>query len=283
MNLPFEETQLFYRLYWNVLAYANRKLKVLPQGTTWEEIARCPMEQVADLRDAFWANPEILERFLADEQTDLSREELAIVASWRHCIRGDFYIIRYLKKYTVFLSAEGEAHLYGVLGLFDPIQEIFPVPLPVLVNTVLLPFQGRIVYDGLLRSYAVAFGAGIKRSLNETYRRLKKREGIIESLVSADGTPEIRTSLSRRKKASPAPDWSPVLQEIADRLEKIRRTNTPLQGAAVSLLRAAAAVALAAFSREDPLGQVLSRMRRLRAALTRLERVLDEEREYGSS
>jgi len=34
----------------------------------------------------------------------------------------------------------------------------------------LLPFKGLIVYDGLMSSYNISFGPGIRRSLNENFK-----------------------------------------------------------------------------------------------------------------
>jgi len=34
----------------------------------------------------------------------------------------------------------------------------------------LLPFKGHIVYDGLVSSYKISFGPGIRRSLNENFK-----------------------------------------------------------------------------------------------------------------
>jgi len=277
MNLPPEDVQRFYRLYWSALAYANRSLNILPQLASWEDIRKQPREKLGELRDAFWAKLELLERFIAENPAGLSPEELRIVAGWRHHLKGDFYILRYLKSYTVFLSAGRDAHLYGVLGLIDPIPDVFEGrPLPIYVETILLPFRGQIIYDGLMKLYPIFFGGGIRSGLNETYRRLKDKEGIIEQLVSPEtGEPEIRTSLARRRPAKPAPDWRPMLDEMVAQLEKARQTDTPLQGAAMGLLRATAQLARAAFA-ENAEEEVLGQMRSFRRALTRLERLLYE-------
>ena len=64
--------------------------------------------------------------------------------------------------------------------------EVLDRYLPVLTQTVLLPFKDRIVYDGLLTSYNVSFGPGIRRNLNEDFKTAKDRHGIVTSLpVSA--------------------------------------------------------------------------------------------------
>jgi hypothetical protein len=61
-------------------------------------------------------------------------------------VAGRFFILRHLKKYSVFLAEEQPPKAYGVLGLVSPIQEIISSwALPVLVQAVLLPFESKII------------------------------------------------------------------------------------------------------------------------------------------
>ena len=86
-------------------------------------------------------------------------------------------------KYTVFLSSGGSPNkAYGVLGLADPLEEVIGPYLPRLITAVLLPFKGKIIYDGLVSGYNITFGGGIKRMLNEEYKQAKEAFGIITSL-----------------------------------------------------------------------------------------------------
>jgi len=279
MNLSTEDTQLFYKLHWSLLAYANQHLKIMPPVASFEEIGQPPIEQVAQLRNALHDKLDLLEQFVAENPPGFSPQELAIIASWRHCVRGDFYILRYLKPYAVFLSGQEPTHLYGVLGLFDPIEMVTQnFPLPVLVKATLLPFRQHIIYDGILNFYSIFFGGGIRGDLNETYSRLKEREGIIEQLVGPTGEPQIRTSLARKALAKPAPDWRPAIDEIVAQVEKMRQTDTKLQGAAFGLLRAAASLAQATLHEKDAEAEAAGHLRPVRTALTRLERLLVEYR-----
>jgi len=279
MNLSTEDTQLFYKLHWSLLAYANQHLKIMPPVASFEEVGQRPAEQVAQLRDALHSKLDLLNRFLAENPQGFSPQELAIVASWRHCVRGDFYILRFLKPYAVFLSGQEPTHLYGVLGLFDPLEVMLRgAPRPLLVQATLLPFRDCIIYDGLMSFYSITFGGGIRGSLNETYSRLKEREGIIEQLVGPTGEPKIRTSLARKALAKPAPDWRPAIDEIVAQVEKMRQTDTRLQGAAFGLLRAAASLAQATLSAGDAEAEAASHLRPVRTALTKLERLLVEYR-----
>ena len=57
---------------------------------------------------------------------------------------------------------------------------------PIYVQAVLLPFEGQIIYDSLLVPYRVYFGPGIRGYLNDTYRNIQEREGIITTLEPSD-------------------------------------------------------------------------------------------------
>ena len=131
---------------------------------------------------------------------------MEIVASWKHALVGRFYIFRYLAKYTVFLSAADSPNkAYGVLGLADPIEEVVGPYLPVLVNAVLLPFKGQIIYDGLLAPYSISFGGGVRRMLNEDYNQAKEAFGIITSLPEGSQPPPRPKKPRERVVSRPGP------------------------------------------------------------------------------
>ena len=73
----------------------------------------------------------------------------------------------------MFLSTDKQPIAYGVLALSQPFEELIGPYLPVLTQTVLLPFKDVIVYDGLMSSYRISFGPGIRRSLNESFKEAK--------------------------------------------------------------------------------------------------------------
>ncbi len=108
------------------------------------------------------------------------------MTSWQYRLAGSFYIFRSLQHYTIFLSTTTPAHAYGVLGLVSTIEETVPLPLPVYTQAVLLPFEHHIIYDSLLTSYNVVFGSGYRQDLQELYRNIQEREGIITSFLPED-------------------------------------------------------------------------------------------------
>lgn len=274
MNLSTEDARLFFKLFLAILAYTNRQLSVVPKVSRPTDLYKLGTERTAKIRDALYAHPDMFDRFIAENPEGFTPEELNIIAWWKHRISGEFYLMRYLKKYAVFMPAKKADHLYGVLGLFDPIQEVVRgQPLPVLLQTTLLPFKGLIIYDGIVAPYSVLFGKGIRVELDATYNRLKQKKGIVEQLVNSEGEPEIRTSL-KEHASKPSPDWNPAIAEMVAQADKMRHADTPERTAALGLLRAAAHLAQSAFDRPN---EMASGMKQVQRALSRLETVLYEE------
>src|SRR4029453_15409597 len=91
---------------------------------------------------------------------------------------------------TVFLEASDTPNAYGVLALHDDFADLFP-HVPLLIDTVLLPFKNQITYDGQCRYYNIMFGGGITRRLNESYQLAKAHSGIITTLpfVASEAAP----------------------------------------------------------------------------------------------
>jgi len=275
MNLASEDAQLFFKLFLALLAYTNRQRQVVENVTTVGDIhklGKAGAAAIMKIRDALYAHPKVLDQFIVENPEHFAPEELNIIANWKHRVSGEFYLMRYLKKYAVFMPSKKSDHLYGVLGLYDPIQVIVRgQPLPVLLKTTLLPFKGQIIYDGLVEPYSVLFGKGIRTDLGAIFKRLKAKEGIVEQLVDTEGNRRIQTNFKPR---TPAPDWKPIIAEMVTQADKMNRADTPTQSATLGLLRAAARLAQLSFDHPD-LG--VGDLKQARRALSRLESILYNE------
>jgi len=184
MNVTFGEGTLFYDLYVALLSFANGKLGIsTEQFSDVRQYVSTPIEARLAVRDALFTHRELIDQFVAENPAQLSADKLEIAAGWKHALAGKFYVLRYLAKYAVFLTSGASPNrAYGVLGLADPLAEVLGPNVPRLVHTVLLPFRDKIIYDGLVSTYNISFGGGVKRSLNEAYKQAKEAFGIITSL-----------------------------------------------------------------------------------------------------
>ena len=183
MLLEPQDVELFFRLHRTLMFFVNQRLKVVPEKlATPDEFAALSPQVRLKVRDALNAHLDLIESFADENPAHLSDDELDIVRSWRHLVTGRFYLIRELKKHTVFLTTTDPAIAYGVLALSQPFEDLIGPYLPVMTQTVLLPFKDVIVYDGLMSSYNITFGPGIRRSLNENFKQAKEQHGIVTSL-----------------------------------------------------------------------------------------------------
>ena len=183
MLLPPYELELFFKLHRALMFFVNQRLQVFSDDIASADAFAALSPQVRlKVRDALNANLDLIESFAAENPAHLSDDELDIVRSWRHLVHGRFYVFRELAKYTVFLSTTSPAVAYGVLALSQQFEDLIGPYLPVLTQTVLLPFKGMLVYDGLMSSYKISFGPGIRRNLNQDFKEGKARHGIVTSL-----------------------------------------------------------------------------------------------------
>ena len=204
MILDPDDRERFYKLHKALILFVNQRLEIVEAPTASSKtIVALPPDQRLKVRDALVENTSLIDEFVEENPFDFAPEELDVVRSWKHLVAGEFYVLRFLKKYTVFLTDREPSVAYGVVALSDPFEVLIRQPLPYLCKTVLLPFQGRIVYDGILSGYNLLIGPGIRRRLNDTYNQAKNRYGIVTSLPWSSETPQSAPKrVTSRKKQS---------------------------------------------------------------------------------
>ena len=187
MLLEPQDVELFFKLHRSLMFFVNERLKVVSDDIASADAFAALSPQVRlKVRDAFLGHTDLIQQFVDENPANLNEDELDIVRSWRHLVAGQFYVFRELAKYTVCLSSDKQPVAYGVLALSQPFEDLIGPYLPVLTQTILLPFKGMIVYDGLMSSYNISFGPGIRRNLNQDFKEAKARQGIVTSLPMSD-------------------------------------------------------------------------------------------------
>jgi len=188
MLISPKEAKLFFALYPSMIGFSANRTGGIKGIRDAETFKSAPNEAKAQARDHLLNNIQLIKEYMDENPDGFREQELGYISDWSLLIQGDFFVIRDLKKYTVFLQADDSNKTYGVLGLNDEISDILPPALPVLIKSVLLPWKGQIIWDGLFSIYNISFGSGIKGSLLESYRQAKA-VGIITSL-DPDWKPE---------------------------------------------------------------------------------------------
>ncbi len=241
MILTDAEAADFFPLVDALDAFVNRKLRVVPGLDTPASVHDAPLRKRYQIRARVWENPALLDDFVRDDPFGLPAAALRDAQGFRRFVAGKFYVERILKKHAIFVSTT-DAHVYAVQGLTDPIDVVLsrsqPVGYAVLIDCALLPFRGRIVWDGVVGVVPVSFGAGIRRGFKSAYADAKRRGAIVEVLDD----PATRTKPTPR----PSRDWRPELAQIRTAVEGLGRAGTGLETAAFGLLKRTALLAEAA-------------------------------------
>jgi hypothetical protein len=235
MLLPPQDAELFFKLHKALMFFVNQQVHALPDKiASPEEFAALSPEKRLKAREALLVKPDLIDSFVQQNPAKFAKDELAIVASWQHQVSCKFYIFRELKSHTIFLTVSDPPVAYGVIALTQPFEELAGPYLPVLTETVLLPFKDKIIYDGLLNTHRISFGAGIRRMFNESYQAAKNRLGIVTSLpIGTSPAPTPRPKAQAKKRPAPAKDAGDVLNVIVGMTDKFCRDHLNQEYAAL--------------------------------------------------
>jgi hypothetical protein len=219
MRLSLEECQLFFKLYEPLLQFVNDALKRAPTPEPTSKRDPLTPQQRKDAMQALVGSSDLLDAFAATNPAQLTLQELQIVSNWRHAVAGQFIVLRQLKRHAVLLSTDDTAEAYAVLGLSQPISDLVAVPLPRLVETVLLPFLGEIVCHGVLGNFNVVFGSGTRRRFDESFRTARENGRFFVMLprdcrVAAAPATGTSDSLRRKEPETPRVSAKEILPEL---------------------------------------------------------------------
>ena len=221
-------------------AWVNSRLKLVRGCRTPGEALRAENSALHAIRTALWANPDLIAEFIADNAFGLTADELAQVAAWKHAVVGQFYVERSLKAGAILVSTSGPMTVYSALGVSRPIEDVLyqhsGVGQARLITTTLVPFKGRITYDGFMVIAQVSFGPGVRDQYRDAYQRAKERGAIITTLPA--GPP---TLLPTSRRAGQGASVELVIQAV-DALV----AGNDLEKIAFAVLKKAALLALSA-------------------------------------
>ncbi len=182
MLLSRQEAQLVFKLHCALMHFVKEQIQGAAVVESAAAYSSLPPEKRQEVVQAFLGRLDLIDVFIDANPARLSEEELGIVSSWRHLVAGRFIALRQFKKHMVLLACDAKSTAYGVTGLVDPMERVIRKPLPAMVQTVLLPFRGKIIYDGIVSTFNVTFGPGSRRGFEEDFRTAKANNGIVTSL-----------------------------------------------------------------------------------------------------
>jgi hypothetical protein len=171
-QLSNEEKTLFYETWIGLISFVNEEMKVIKQKIKPEHPTNVSELLIHKVREVLWQNPELITKYI--NTTILTNEKKEILNSWiNNHIKDSFIVFEYRNEYAVLISSNdlGQDVIYGVKGISGSISSTLNQKIPLFINTVLLPFKGKIIYDSFISSNPIAFGDGAIKSFKESYNR----------------------------------------------------------------------------------------------------------------
>jgi hypothetical protein len=270
MKLSEKDAKLFFDLMWGLQYFVNQKNKIHSNVKSLKEYVGCSTEEKLEVRTALYSDIKIIDSYIQENPQKLSMESIDIISKWKHFVRGNFHIERYLKRCAIFIENDD---VYGVIGLHQGFDEIIHRSrLPLYVQTVLLPFKGKIIYDGIFQAHSIYFGGGIKHSLKESYMTAKQNNRIIESF-------DKNTGQKKETRKKPHKDWSSELKELAAISKGLRgkATDPALFSPAFSLVKASIEFAQLVASNANDQESLYKTLNKVRRAYNKSNTVLNRQ------
>ena len=181
MNMVLEKEQghLFYRLWLPLLNYANEKYQVVESFFGPDPSKGILPDRAVKVADRIWKNVSIIDEYMDIYSDEMTEEELDIVTGWKNFVRGTFVVERHLRKGSILVSADNDRTVYLVKGIFSDWRELLgDLPMPQMVDATLIPFQGDIIHDGLMRPYGICLRKSLADDVRNVYLEAKANNRI---------------------------------------------------------------------------------------------------------
>lgn len=174
MVLTINERVFFFNNWLKLLAYVNDEYNIVKGFGHPNVPTGLNKDDVIKIREKLWQEKSIIDKYL--KSNELEKDEYDLVNSWKKSIRENFIIIKEVKKYCIMLN-EANDELYGVHGVSNGFSSMIPL-FPFMLNTVLIPFNNKIIYDTIILHNGIQLGPNYRRSYTEKYKMIKETKGI---------------------------------------------------------------------------------------------------------
>ncbi|MDQ1268180.1 MAG: hypothetical protein QG560_823 [Campylobacterota bacterium] len=190
-KLSKEEVKNYYNCYNKLLTFAYSKyakinkrpkknsiFNIMENGTYFCDLDLMGSGEISDIRDYFATHPKIINEYLKTEQESLNTLELKTITNFKHILYDQFIIMERINNSEVLAWNTNNKKIYLVYGLYDPIAKIVQ-ELPCIASLILLEYEERIVFDGLMGVNRVEIGNNMLLDMIEEYRELRDANGVV--------------------------------------------------------------------------------------------------------
>ncbi len=172
-NLSQKDADLFYKIYFGLLDYTNKKYKINLNLKIYQTQGINP-QQLAGVIKKFWDEKNVVTtEFCLKNPYNFSSEELKIASDFKKGFRNIMFIARFFEDYTGFVCDES---LYMVKGIRTNIDVIInKLDLPMVVITALVPFKNMIVFDSIMQQVPIDIDGDMQEMVENIVQTSEKK------------------------------------------------------------------------------------------------------------
>lgn len=168
-HLRYQDAVFFFETMYELYDFVNEEQRIIPEKIIPTYPNRLSDMTLYPVRNALWDDPSAIDRYL--QKAIVTPRKRALLESWRDKhVRDSFILLEYREEDVLMLDSgsESTASVYAVKGIRNPIGWATRMVPPVWIGTVLLPFEGVIVYDGIIEeSINLSFSDSVQEILSE--------------------------------------------------------------------------------------------------------------------
>jgi hypothetical protein len=180
MTLTDIEYKTFLKIHIGFLFFVGKKSKIIDDTVDFNRFVETDFSVKLKCRDFFLDNKELIDEYLTTNFDNLTTEQISILSGFKKTITSNFVIFKCLTNNAIFIDTK-DNKFYAVKALGDSFDNFFD-RFPVLVQTTLLPFKDKIVYDGFIRPKGIHFGSGMTSTMKEDYKQAKINNKILMTI-----------------------------------------------------------------------------------------------------
>lgn len=166
--LGAKEARYFYKMYMRLLDFVNHKYNVVDEHHLATATSVDPADQIK-VRNKLFENLSIIDEYIKLNPYHLNSTLLKQVKEVKNAITMDCIIVKYERNYTLIMDKNNI--LYAIIGGVSNLDEIIPAhALPYMCRLSLIPYKGKIVYDGVIEGANIQMGSGIQKNIIESIK-----------------------------------------------------------------------------------------------------------------
>lgn len=167
-----KDAKLFYKIYFGLLEFTNKKYKINPGYKIYKKLGIDP-NQIAMIVEKFWEEKDILiTEFCETNPYKFKTLELEITEDFKKGIRDIFFVMEFQEEYTAVMNT---SKVYMIKGINANIDEIINYKvLPHIIRTTILPFKNYLIYDSIFMALDINADNNFYNMITKEYESMMK-------------------------------------------------------------------------------------------------------------